>query len=37
MGQLAVENAYKLIRGQTVSDEIPVKVELITGKNVGQP
>ena len=37
MGQLAVENAYKLIRGQTVSNEIPVKVELITGKNVGQP
>jgi ribose transport system substrate-binding protein len=37
MGQLAIENAYKVIRGQAVSAEIPVKVELITSKNVGQP
>jgi ribose transport system substrate-binding protein len=37
MGQLAVENAYKVIRGQAISNEIPVTVELITIKNVGQP
>jgi ABC-type sugar transport system substrate-binding protein len=37
MGQLAIENAYKVICGHPVSPEIPVKVELITSKNVGQP
>jgi ABC-type sugar transport system substrate-binding protein len=35
IGKLAVENAYRAIRGEPVPDEIPVPVELITRENVG--
>ncbi len=30
MGRIAVESAYKLIRGESISEYIPVKIELIT-------
>jgi ribose transport system substrate-binding protein len=37
MGKLAIENAYRAIKGESIPDQIPVKVELITRKNVDQP
>ena len=33
MGRVAVESAVKLIRGETIPKEIPVKIELITRDN----
>ncbi len=35
MGRLGVENAYRALRGETVPEHIPVKIELITKENVG--
>jgi ribose transport system substrate-binding protein len=35
MGRLAIENAVRVIRGETLPDYIPVKIELITKDNVG--
>lgn len=35
MGRLAVENASRTIRGETVPDEIPVRIGLITKENLG--
>jgi ribose transport system substrate-binding protein len=37
MGRLAVENARALIGGATIPAEVPVRVELITKANLGQP
>lgn len=34
MGKISVESAYKVINGQTIPDEIPVKIELITKSNL---
>jgi len=34
MGKRAVENAVRLLEGEAVSDYIPVRIELITKKNV---
>jgi len=34
MGKLAVENAFRLINGETISDYIPVRIELITRENL---
>ncbi len=34
MGRIGLENAYRVIRGQTVPDEIPVKIGLITKENL---
>ncbi len=34
MGRIAIENALKLINGETILKEIPVKIELITKDNV---
>src|SRR3954451_15937040 len=34
MGKAAVENAVKVIRGETVADDIKVKLELVTKDNV---
>ena len=36
MGRLAVENALKILQGQTIEQTIPVPIELITASNVGQ-
>ena len=36
MGRLAVENAALLLRGQTVSEEVSVKIELITKENAAE-
>ena len=36
MGRLAVENALKILQGQTIERTIPVPIELITADNVGQ-
>lgn len=33
IGRLAVENAHRLIKGEKIPAEIPVKVELMTGEN----
>ena len=35
MGALAVENAYRLIKGEQIKDEIVVPIQLITKENVG--
>ena len=35
MGKLAVENAYRLINGESIPDYIPVKIELVTKKSMG--
>jgi ribose transport system substrate-binding protein len=35
MGRIAVENARRVIHGESIPQEIPVTVELITRKNVG--
>lgn len=34
MGKLSVENAFRLINGETISDYIPVRIELITRENL---
>jgi ribose transport system substrate-binding protein len=34
MGRLGVENAYRVVRGESVAEYIPVKIELITRQNV---
>lgn len=34
MGSLGVENAYRILRGESVPENIPVKIELITKQNV---
>jgi len=34
MGRLAVEIAFRLINGETVNKDIPVKIELITKQNL---
>ena len=34
MGKLTVENAFRLINGETISDYIPVRIELITRENL---
>jgi ABC-type sugar transport system substrate-binding protein len=34
MGRVAVESAVKVIRGETVSPDIKVKLELVTKDNV---
>ena len=34
MGKLAIENAYRLLNGQSIPGEIPVTIELITKQNV---
>ncbi|MFQ5770041.1 MAG: sugar ABC transporter substrate-binding protein [bacterium] len=34
MGRIAIENAYSLINGATISDYIPVKIELITKESL---
>ncbi len=34
MGKQAVENAYRVLQGETIPKEIPVKIELITNENV---
>jgi ribose transport system substrate-binding protein len=36
MGRLGVETAYRVIRGETVPEYIPVKIELITKQNVNR-
>lgn len=36
MGRLAVEYAYKAIRGEKIEKEIPVKIELITKENLSK-
>ncbi len=33
MGKLAIENAYRLLNGQSIPGEIPVTIELITRQN----
>ncbi|MFB0516472.1 MAG: sugar ABC transporter substrate-binding protein [Candidatus Neomarinimicrobiota bacterium] len=35
MGKLAIENAYRLLNGQSIPGEIPVTIELITRQNAG--
>ncbi|MFC1543172.1 sugar ABC transporter substrate-binding protein [Candidatus Neomarinimicrobiota bacterium] len=37
MGRLAVENAHRLLNGQSIPAEIPVKIELITRQNENLP
>lgn len=37
MGRLAVENAYRVIQGEEIPDELPVRIELITRENAGVP
>ena len=34
MGKLAIENAYRLLNGESIPGEIPVTIELITRQNV---
>ena len=36
MGRLAIENAALLLRGQTVPEEVSVKIELITKENAAE-
>ncbi len=35
MGRLAIENASRVVRGETVPDEVPVRIGLITKENLG--
>lgn len=37
MGALAIENAVRLLGGETIPSEIPVSIELITKENARQP
>jgi len=37
IGRLAVENAHRAIKGETIPPEIPVTVELMTRANVSEP
>ena len=30
MGKLAIENAFRVLQGETIPDYIPVRIELIT-------
>ena len=34
MGELAVENAYRLLKGEQIKPEITVPIKLITKENV---
>jgi ribose transport system substrate-binding protein len=36
MGRLGVENAVRVIRGEDIPDEIPVRIELITREKIGR-
>jgi ribose transport system substrate-binding protein len=35
MGALAVENAYRLLKGEQIKDELVVPIKLITKENAG--
>jgi ribose transport system substrate-binding protein len=35
MGRLSIENAVRVIRGEDIPDEIPVRIELITREGSG--
>jgi ABC-type sugar transport system substrate-binding protein len=34
MGKISIQNAYKVINGQTIPTDIPVKINLITKLNL---
>ncbi len=34
MGRVAIENAHRLLKGETIPEFVPVKIELITRENV---